>query len=91
MTGDPPHAARPADVLRTDLAEDVAVPEVPSQTHARSGSALESERRRRRDQVFGDVLPEGTGDDRTAGWGDPDAGVAGLDEWLRRQVPPHHG
>ena len=44
------------------------------------------ERARRRAQVFGDVLPESTRDDRD------DAGATrSPDEWLRRQVPPHHG
>ncbi len=45
--------------------------------------------RRRREQVFGDVLPEGTRDDRTESEGE--RGAAGPDEWLRREVPPHHG
>lgn len=49
-------------------------------------------RRRRLEQVFGDALPEGTRDESPEGWGDGDAGDAtGHDEWLRGQVPPHHG
>jgi hypothetical protein len=48
----------------------------------------ERERRRRRlAEVFGDVLPEQTKDDAAETETDPDA----TDEWLRRQVPPHHG
>ena len=45
-------------------------------------------RRARLAAVFGDVLPESTRDDR-----DPEAsGSAGTsEEWLKRQVPPHHG
>ena len=44
------------------------------------------ERRRRLAEVFGDVLPEQTSDDTDAG------GRSGSnEEWLRRQVPPHHG
>jgi hypothetical protein len=43
------------------------------------------ERRRRLDAVFGDVLPDTTSDERG------DAPERGNDEWLRRQVPPHHG
>ncbi|MFC4125788.1 hypothetical protein [Nocardia rhizosphaerae] len=35
-------------------------------------------------RIFGDVLPETTGDERGAG-------PADNDEWLRSQVPPHHG
>ncbi|MFD4456927.1 hypothetical protein [Nocardia sp. NPDC058480] len=37
-------------------------------------------------RIFGDVLPETTGDER----GDRSSG-SGTDEWLRSQVPPHHG
>ncbi|MGN6577382.1 MAG: hypothetical protein ACTHKG_17050, partial [Nocardioides sp.] len=45
-------------------------------------------RRGRRARVFGEVLPEATSDDRGDAWGDREASS---DEWLRRQVPPHHG
>jgi hypothetical protein len=44
-------------------------------------------RRRRLAEVFGDVLPEQTSDDA----GEPDTRPEGNDEWLKRQVPPHHG
>jgi hypothetical protein len=44
-------------------------------------------RRRRLAAVFGDVLPETTGDERAPRDEDGDRG----EEWLRRQVPPHHG
>ena len=54
----------------------------------------DDERRRRRARVFGDVLPDRTRDER----GDDGAparrgGSTGdaSEEWLRRQVPPHHG
>ena len=51
-------------------------------------TAEERERRRRRlDEVFGDVLPEQTSDDAAERQTQPD----GAEEWLRRQVPPHHG
>jgi hypothetical protein len=46
------------------------------------------ERRRRLAEVFGEVLPETTEDEREPGE-DPDARSS--DEWLKRQVPPHHG
>ncbi len=46
-------------------------------------------RRRRRQAVFGDVLPDTTGDEREDGSSDP--GEGGNDAWLRRNVPPHHG
>ena len=49
----------------------------------------EESRRRRREQVFGDVLPETTADEREQGAGEPER--TGNDEWLRRNVPPHHG
>lgn len=44
-------------------------------------------RRRRLAEIFGDVLPEQTSDDTAEPKTEPD----GTDEWLRRQVPPHHG
>ena len=57
---------------------------------ARRAGATEAERRRRRARVFGDVLPEGTSDERGNGWSEREP-REGSDEWLRRQVPPHHG
>lgn len=53
----------------------------------------EAERRRRMAAVFGDALPEGTGDERPDGWGESKSsrGGAGDDDWLHQQVPPHHG
>lgn len=46
-------------------------------------------RRRRLAEVFGDTLPDQTTDDTA----DPDTeqAEASAEEWLRRQVPPHHG
>lgn len=46
----------------------------------------EWERKRRLAKVFGDVLPETTSDERDSG-AEPSNG----DDWLRAQVPPHHG
>ena len=43
-------------------------------------------RARRLAEVFGEVLPEQTSDDR-----DPDEPTGDSDAWLRAQVPPHHG
>jgi len=53
------------------------------------GEEADWERRRRLRAVFGDVLPETTSDERdTPG---EDAAARDGDEWLRAQVPPHHG
>lgn len=49
-----------------------------------------AERRARLDRVFGDVLPETTSDERDAGVRRDDDSDPG-EEWLRAQVPPHHG
>ncbi|KQT94030.1 hypothetical protein ASG49_03630 [Marmoricola sp. Leaf446] len=52
-------------------------------------AAERARRRRRLAEVFGEVLPEQTGDDR-GGRGDDERADA-ADERLRRDVPPHHG
>ena len=51
-------------------------------------SRRDSERRRRLAEVFGDSMPDTTRDER-----DPDGSREGLDQdqWLKDQVPPHHG
>jgi len=55
----------------------------------RDGTETDWERRKRLAEIFGDVLPEGTSDDRDE---DPAARrESGSDAWLRSQVPPHHG
>ncbi|HET6653423.1 MAG TPA: hypothetical protein VFH10_12335 [Nocardioides sp.] len=51
-------------------------------------AAREAERRKRLAHVFGDVLPDGTSDDRDDG---RERSEGDTDDWLRRQVPPHHG
>ncbi|CCF65492.1 hypothetical protein [Nocardia cyriacigeorgica] len=38
-------------------------------------------------RIFGDVLPETTSDER----GDERDTPSSADDWLRSQVPPHHG
>lgn len=45
--------------------------------------------RARLDAIFGTVLPDQTSDERSRDGVAPSGG--GQDEWLRRQVPPHHG
>ncbi|HEX6246917.1 MAG TPA: hypothetical protein VFZ64_03520 [Nocardioidaceae bacterium] len=54
--------------------------------------AAEAERRRRIAAIFGDPLPDRTRDECAETRGDdrPAAGP-GNDDWLRSQVPPHHG
>jgi hypothetical protein len=49
------------------------------------------ERRRRLAAVFGDVLPDTTGDERDARDANDVRGDGCSDAWLRDQVPPHHG
>ena len=50
----------------------------------------EAERRRLRAVVFGDVLPDATTDER-GDEGTRSGGEDAADDWLRREVPPHHG
>jgi len=52
-----------------------------------------AEKRRRMAEIFGDVLPEQTADDR-AGSGevaDRRTEEKAQEDWLKSQVPPHHG
>ncbi|MFD9734153.1 hypothetical protein [Umezawaea sp. NPDC059074] len=48
--------------------------------------AAEAARRRRLAEVFGEVLPDTTSDER-----DPDQGDADRESWYRENRPPHHG
>jgi hypothetical protein len=54
-----------------------------------STAAADAAEKRRIREVFGDVLPVTTSDERD----DADAPEAesAQDRWLRSQVPPHHG
>lgn len=64
--------------------ETPATPETPKSPQPQETAW---QRKRRLAAIFGDVLPEGTSDDR-----DESSGESGTsEEWLRRQVPPHHG
>jgi hypothetical protein len=49
------------------------------------------QRRRRLAEVFGDVLPESTSDDRDDRAPEAASERERGDAWLREQVPPHHG
>lgn len=76
MTGGTTPPGEPAE----EPTEDPTVEAKPAET--------DWQRRRRLAEVFGDVLPETTRDER-----DPesaDRGDAG-EAWLKSQVPPHHG
>ena len=71
--------------------EDSIDPGDPGDSGDSSESATdETDGQRRRAEVFGDVLPEQTRDDQASDRVDrsPDGSA---DEWLRSQVPPHHG
>jgi len=63
------------------------------QTPAEERAAEEKEaawrRKRRLAEIFGDVLPETTRDERDERR--PTRGADPGEEWLKRQVPPHHG
>jgi hypothetical protein len=62
--------------------------ETNSSETGQSATLGQAARRRRLAQVFGEVLPDATSDERGDAWGDREPST---DEWLRRQVPPHHG
>ncbi len=47
------------------------------------------ERKRRIAEIFGDVLPSTTRDERDPGQRGPS--TSAQDAWLLSQVPPHHG
>ena len=49
-----------------------------------------AEPKRRLAEVFGDVLPETTTDERDPG-SDGRGDESARDTWYRDQVPPHHG
>lgn len=56
----------------------------PDQQGRTKPSETEWQRRKRLAAVFGDVLPDTTGDERGQ-----DSGKS--DDWYRDQRPPHHG
>jgi hypothetical protein len=60
-------------------------PDAPDQSRVLTPEEREA-RRRRLAEVFGEVIPEQTSDDA-----DEPQAPDGTDDWLRRQVPPHHG
>jgi hypothetical protein len=72
------------------MPDDQPDDEVPTSDRAGSRPRAEAERRRRLDEVFGDVLPDTTDDERDER-DHPGACGEASDRWLREQVPPHHG
>ena len=52
-----------------------------------------AERRRRLAEIFGDVIPEQTADDTDEASDRADRGTPELaqEDWLKSQIPPHHG
>lgn len=72
--------------------ERAGAPRRDDPAHDEAGPVEDLERSARRAAVFGDVLPDATSDERGDGWGDPEPpGTGAGDEWLRGEVPPHHG
>ncbi|WP_067533477.1 hypothetical protein [Nocardia crassostreae] len=62
--------------------------EQPRPAERRAGSRrLSAAEKAKLARIFGDALPDTTSDERAPA---PDSGQSG-DDWLRSQVPPHHG
>ena len=59
-------------------------------TESAETAADRASRRRRLAQIFGEGLPDQTSDDLDEPARSADEARRN-DEWLRRQVPPHHG
>jgi hypothetical protein len=59
----------------------------------RKRAQQEAQRRRRLDEIFGDVLPEQTSDDtgEPGDRADRRTEEKAQEDWLKSQVPPHHG
>ena len=66
-----------------------AEPEEPTAAEAAEAAERAAEHRRRVDRVFGAVLADTTEDERGPGEEPPRDRTH--DDWLRRNVPPHHG
>ncbi|GAB4589110.1 hypothetical protein [Nocardia sp. IFM 10818] len=69
-------------------AESEQHPDQPRPAARRAGSRrLSAAEAAKLARIFGDALPATTSDERTP---EPDSGQSS-DDWLRSQVPPHHG
>jgi hypothetical protein len=81
----PDSARSPEGDEGPDTAQPVEGDEGPDSARSTEQAEPDWRRRRRLAEVFGDVLPDTTGDERSRG----DSGTS--EKWLRQQVPPHHG
>lgn len=80
-TGTPPRVG--------DELEDQTDDRLDDRTDAVDATA-EDTRRRRRSEVFGDVLPDATRDDLDEVGGPSRPDDDSRTRWIRQQVPPHH-
>jgi hypothetical protein len=81
VSGQPEQPERPEQPAGDDPERDDAEPS------ASDAGEPEWVRRRRLARIFGDVLPETTRDERDERGERPQSS----DDWLKSQVPPHHG
>jgi hypothetical protein len=72
------------DEARTDVAATTG--EAGFESAAEDAARRAELKRRRLAEIFGDVLPDTTADERPG-----DSGRGQGDDHLRREVPPHHG
>jgi hypothetical protein len=70
------------------VSEEPGQPAATSDDTPEAAAREAAARRRRRAEVFGEVLPDSTSDDRDPARG---SGEGSSEEWLRRNIPPHHG
>jgi hypothetical protein len=68
------------------MTEQPERPERPGEPDAAGDAAEARARARRLAEIFGDVLPESTGDDV-----DPEGATGRDDRWYTENRPPHHG
>lgn len=80
MTFDPP------DPEAGEVTGRAVVPPTDAAVEAEAEARRAAARRRLLAEVFGDVLPDSTSDDR-----ETDDGSAARDAEMLRDVPPHHG
>ncbi|MET8425292.1 hypothetical protein [Nocardia sp. NPDC004860] len=79
-------AEQPSESSETSGSSETSEPPRPAERRAGSRRLTPAERARLA-RIFGDELPSTTTDERTP---EPESGRSS-DDWLRSQVPPHHG